>query len=100
MDMETPFLLFGGLETYRLGRLGVSLIKSLAIRKLGAAAESSRVEHPGEVCTKTTREAVQRLEDALYNVDLSHPPRSLYGSSLLWRNPDSLTALQFNSHLL
>lgn len=56
---------FGGLETYRLGRLGVSLIKSLAIRKLGAAAESSRVEHPGEVCTKTTREAVQRLKDAL-----------------------------------
>ena len=68
MDMETPFLLFGGLETYRLGRLGVSLIESFAICKLGAATESSRVEHPGEVCTTTPREAVQRLEDALYNV--------------------------------
>lgn len=74
---ETPFLLFGGLETYCLGRLGVSLIESLAICKLGAAAESSRVEHPGEVCTKTTREAVQRLEDALYNVALSHTAKKL-----------------------
>lgn len=77
MDMETPFLLFGGLETYRLGRLGVSLIESLAIRKLGTAAESSRVEHPGEVCTKTTREAVQHLKDALYNVALSHTAKKL-----------------------
>lgn len=77
MDMETPFLLFGGLETYRLGRLGVSLIKSLAIRKLGAAAESSRVEHPGEVCAKTPREAVQHLENSLYNIALFHTAKKL-----------------------
>lgn len=68
MVMRNTLSAFGGLETYHLGRLGVSLIKSLAIRKLGAVAESNRLEYPGEVCAETPLDAVQRPDDALHMV--------------------------------